>query len=143
MEVFFDLSEKQALLRPVTPGYVVQARSSRRRWPTSPTGRTWKTTLDAAVDEIDADIEKNQGYGYWSLIALPGRGGARPRRQSSRGAMTMAGNMRSRLLSSNRAGWPMAAPAFGLILLFIIVPFMLAFGLSFTNQRLFSPNPTQ
>jgi multiple sugar transport system permease protein len=49
----------------------------------------------------------------------------------------------TRLLSSNRAGWAMAAPAFGLILLFIIVPFALAFGLSFTNQRLFSPNPTQ
>ena len=49
----------------------------------------------------------------------------------------------SRLLSSNRAGWAMAAPAFGLILLFIILPFALAFGLSFTNQRLFSPNPTQ
>ena len=46
-------------------------------------------------------------------------------------------------LSSNRAGWSMAAPAVGLILLFIIVPFVLAFGLSFTNQRLFSPNPTQ
>jgi multiple sugar transport system permease protein len=49
----------------------------------------------------------------------------------------------SRLLSSNRAGWSMAAPAVGLILLFIIVPFALAFGLSFTNQRLFSPNPTE
>jgi multiple sugar transport system permease protein len=49
----------------------------------------------------------------------------------------------SRLLTSNRAGWGMAAPAFGLILLFIILPFILAFGLSFTNQRLFSPNPTQ
>jgi multiple sugar transport system permease protein len=49
----------------------------------------------------------------------------------------------SRLLSSNRAGWTMAAPAFGLVLLFIILPFALAFTLSFTNQRLFSPNPTQ
>jgi multiple sugar transport system permease protein len=37
----------------------------------------------------------------------------------------------------------MAAPAFGLILLFIVLPFALAFGLSFTNQRLFSPNPTE
>ncbi len=37
----------------------------------------------------------------------------------------------------------MAAPAAFLILLFIIVPFGLAFGLSFTNQRLFSPNPTE
>ncbi len=49
----------------------------------------------------------------------------------------------SKLMSSNRAGWGMAAPAFGLILLFIIVPFALAFYFSFTNQRLFSPNPTQ
>jgi multiple sugar transport system permease protein len=48
----------------------------------------------------------------------------------------------SRLLSSNRAGWAVAAPAALLILLFIIVPFALAFGLSFTNHRLFSPNPT-
>jgi len=50
---------------------------------------------------------------------------------------------KSSLLSSNRSGWAMAAPAFGLILLFIIVPFALAFYFSFTNQRLFSPNPTQ
>lgn len=50
---------------------------------------------------------------------------------------------RSSLLSSNRAGWAMAAPAFGLILLFIIVPFALAFYFSFTNQRLFSPNDAQ
>lgn len=49
----------------------------------------------------------------------------------------------SRLLSSNRAGWAMSAPAVALILLFIIAPFALAFGLSFTNQRLFSPNPTE
>ena len=49
----------------------------------------------------------------------------------------------SSLLSSNRAGWAMAAPAFGLIFVFIILPFALAFTLSFTNQRLFSPNPTQ
>ena len=49
----------------------------------------------------------------------------------------------TRLLSSNRAGWSMAAPAIGLIMLFIIVPFALAFYFSFTNQRLFSPNPTE
>ncbi|MCB0182598.1 MAG: sugar ABC transporter permease, partial [Anaerolineae bacterium] len=49
----------------------------------------------------------------------------------------------TRLLSSNRAGWAMAAPAVGLILLFIIVPFFFAFGLSLTNQRLISPNPTE
>lgn len=49
----------------------------------------------------------------------------------------------SKLLQSNRSGWAMAAPAFGLMSLFIILPFIFAFGLSFTNQRLFSPNPTE
>lgn len=53
------------------------------------------------------------------------------------------GASRSSLMTSNRAGWGMAAPAFGLILVFVILPFALAFALSFTNQRLFSPNPTQ
>ena len=40
------------------------------------------------------------------------------------------------------AGWLMAAPAIILILSFLIVPFFMAFGLAFTNQRLISPNPT-
>jgi multiple sugar transport system permease protein len=44
---------------------------------------------------------------------------------------------------SNLAGWLMATPAFGLVVLFLIVPFIFAFVLSFTNQRLVSPNPTE
>lgn len=51
--------------------------------------------------------------------------------------------MASRLSTSNRAGWLMALPGFGLIILFVILPFVLAFALSFTNQRLVSPNPTE
>ncbi|TNC46925.1 sugar ABC transporter permease [Rubellimicrobium rubrum] len=51
--------------------------------------------------------------------------------------------MASRLSTSNRAGWLMALPGFGLIVLFVILPFVLAFALSFTNQRLVSPNPTE
>lgn len=51
--------------------------------------------------------------------------------------------MASRLTTSNRAGWGFALPGFALIALFIIVPFFFAFGLSLTNQRLVSPNPTQ
>ena len=39
--------------------------------------------------------------------------------------------------------WLMAGPAIVLILMFIIIPFFMAFGLSFTNQRLISPNPTE
>lgn len=49
----------------------------------------------------------------------------------------------SKLMRSNGMGWMMAGPAFGLMFLFIILPFFFAFGLSFTNQRLFSPNPTE
>lgn len=41
------------------------------------------------------------------------------------------------------AGWLMTAPAIILIALFLIGPFLLAFGFSFTNQRLISPNPTE
>ncbi len=40
-----------------------------------------------------------------------------------------------------RSGLAMAAPAALLLLLFLIVPVVLAFGLSFTNARLISPNP--
>lgn len=41
------------------------------------------------------------------------------------------------------AGWLMAAPAVILLLGFMIIPFFMAFTLSFTNQRLISPNPTE
>ncbi|MSU89715.1 ABC transporter permease subunit [Rhodobacteraceae bacterium 2CG4] len=51
--------------------------------------------------------------------------------------------MASRLTTSNRAGWGFALPGFGLIALFIILPFFFAFALSLTNQRLVSPNPTE
>jgi len=51
--------------------------------------------------------------------------------------------MASKLTTSNSAGWGFAIPGFGLIALFIILPFFFAFGLSLTNQRLISPNPTQ
>ncbi|MCA9916941.1 MAG: sugar ABC transporter permease [Anaerolineales bacterium] len=42
-----------------------------------------------------------------------------------------------------RAGWTMIAPAAILMLGFLIIPFLMAFGFSFTNQRLISPNPTE
>ena len=51
--------------------------------------------------------------------------------------------MASKLTRSNRAGWLMALPGAGLIGLFIILPFFLAFAYSLTNQRLASPNPTE
>ncbi|WP_299284788.1 sugar ABC transporter permease [uncultured Tateyamaria sp.] len=51
--------------------------------------------------------------------------------------------MASKLTTSNRAGWAFALPGFGLLALFIVVPFFFAFYLSLTNQRLISPNPTE
>jgi multiple sugar transport system permease protein len=51
--------------------------------------------------------------------------------------------MASRLMQSTRSGWLMAGPAVALILGFVILPFIFAFWLSFTNQRLVSPNPTE
>lgn len=40
-------------------------------------------------------------------------------------------------------GWLMAGPAITLLMGFLIIPFVMAFGLAFTNQRLISPNPTE
>jgi multiple sugar transport system permease protein len=55
----------------------------------------------------------------------------------------MADAMRSRALTrQNAAGWLMALPMVGLLVMFLVVPFLLGFVLSFTNQRLVSPNPT-
>ena len=51
--------------------------------------------------------------------------------------------MATRLTRQNRAGWMMAGPAFLLIVVFLILPFIMAIGFSFTNQRLVSPNPTE
>jgi len=64
MEVFFELSARQALLRPVTPGYVVQAKVFEKALADIANGADVAATLDAAVDEINADIEKNGGYGH-------------------------------------------------------------------------------
>ena len=44
---------------------------------------------------------------------------------------------------ARRAGLLMVSPAMLLMALFLILPFLLAFAMSFTNQRLVSPNPTQ
>ncbi|HEY8594914.1 MAG TPA: sugar ABC transporter permease [Devosiaceae bacterium] len=40
-------------------------------------------------------------------------------------------------------GWLMAGPMIFLIFMFLVLPFVLGFVFSFTNQRLVSPNPTQ
>lgn len=64
LEAYFDLSEQQALVRPVTPGYVVIAKVFEKALADIANGADVADTLDAAVDEIDADIDRNQGYGH-------------------------------------------------------------------------------
>lgn len=64
LEVFFGLSEAQAMLRPVTPGYVVQALEFQKALSDIADGADVADTLDAAADAITADIERNGGYGH-------------------------------------------------------------------------------
>jgi multiple sugar transport system substrate-binding protein len=64
LEVFFELSNKQGLLRPVTPGYPVMAKIFEKAVSDIANGADVAATLDAATDEINADIEKNKGYGH-------------------------------------------------------------------------------
>lgn len=64
LNVFFGLSEKQALVRPVTPGYVVAAKVFEKALADIANGADVAATLDAATDEINADFEKNGGYGH-------------------------------------------------------------------------------
>ena len=52
---------------------------------------------------------------------------------------TLGNTRRQEVLS----GWLMAGPAVILLFAFLIIPFCMAFVLSFTNQRLISPNPTE
>jgi multiple sugar transport system substrate-binding protein len=61
---YYDLSAEQAYMRPVSPGYVVAAKVFEKALADIANGADVVDTLDAAVDEIDADIERNSGYGH-------------------------------------------------------------------------------
>ena len=61
---FFALSSEQGLVRPVSPGYVVAAKSFEKALADIANGADVSDALDAAVDEIDTDIENNKGYGH-------------------------------------------------------------------------------
>ena len=64
LAVFYRLSEEQAKLRPVSPGYVVAAKVFEKALADIANGADVVDTLDAAVDEIDSNIERNSGYGH-------------------------------------------------------------------------------
>ncbi|KFE36275.1 ABC transporter substrate-binding protein [Thioclava atlantica] len=62
LAVFFGLSQAQAKKRPVTPGYVVESKVFQKAAADIADGADVADTLDAAVDQIDADIKRNDGY---------------------------------------------------------------------------------
>ena len=64
LEVFYNLSADQALIRPPTPAYTNAALVFEKAMADIANGADVQTALDAAVDEIDADIESNDGYGF-------------------------------------------------------------------------------
>lgn len=64
LEVFYGLSEAQGFVRPVTPGYIVQAKVFEKALADIANGADVIDTLDAAVDEINEDIDRNNGYGH-------------------------------------------------------------------------------
>lgn len=64
LAVFFELSEAQALIRPPTPAYLTAARVFEKAMADIANGSDVATALDAATDEINADIEANNGYGF-------------------------------------------------------------------------------
>lgn len=64
LEVYYDLSNVQGMIRPPTPGYVVMAKVFEKALSDIANGADVQDTLDAAVDEIELDIENNNGYGF-------------------------------------------------------------------------------
>ena len=64
LEVFFSLSAEQALIRPPTPAYLNIALVFERAMADIANGADVVDTLDAAVDDINQDIEDNNGYGF-------------------------------------------------------------------------------
>ena len=64
LEVFYGLSEAQALIRPPSPAYLSAALTFEKALADITNGADVITALDAAADEINADIEANNGYGF-------------------------------------------------------------------------------
>jgi multiple sugar transport system substrate-binding protein len=62
--VFYDLSAAQAVIRPPTPAYLTIAKIFEKAAADIANGADVQSTLDNATDDINADIEKNGGYGF-------------------------------------------------------------------------------
>lgn len=64
LEVFFALSDEQATLRPPTPAYLSAALTFEKALADIANGADVLDALDAAADEINADLEANSNYGF-------------------------------------------------------------------------------
>lgn len=62
LEVFYGLSEAQARLRAVTPGYLVAALEFEKAMTDIASGADVADALDAAADAINDDLDRNNGY---------------------------------------------------------------------------------
>ena len=71
LEVFFGLSQAQALIRPPTPAYLSAALTFEKATADIADGADVVDALDAATDEINADIEANSGYGFSGEVIAP------------------------------------------------------------------------
>jgi len=69
------------------------------------------------------------------VTAVPATGEKVPKRRKAAPSTIERGE--------SKVAWAFSAPALILLLAFIVLPFLLAFVLSFTNQRLISPLPTR
>jgi multiple sugar transport system substrate-binding protein len=64
LAVFYDLSSKYGTLRPPTPAYLTAAKIFGKAIADISNGADVTSTLDNAADEIDKDIQANNGYGF-------------------------------------------------------------------------------
>ncbi len=64
LAIFYDLSKAQAVIRPPTPAYATIAKVFEKAAADIANGADVAATLDAAVDEIDADLAANDNYGF-------------------------------------------------------------------------------
>ena len=70
-EIFFEYSSAQATLRPPTPAYLSAALTFEKALTDIANGADVVDALDAATDEINADIEANGGYGFDGSVVGP------------------------------------------------------------------------
>jgi len=70
-EIFFQYTASQATLRPPTPAYLNAALIFEKALADISNGADVTATLDNATDEINADIEANNGYGFDGSVIGP------------------------------------------------------------------------